>query len=441
MKYLYTVPYGDKFIIYQPLKRLAFFGNSAMVNLIADAKAGIIQSDAEEHADAIAFLNQIGFFQPDPEVAADLDILTPFIPTIAVLFLTTACNFRCIYCYASGGENTVQHLPVAVGFQAIDRVSRNAAAAGQDRFTLGFHGGGEPSLAKQALRRLVHHARTREIPCHINMTTNGFWPDDGSDWILENIDEISLSFDGLPAIQDRQRPLVSGKGTYRVVMDHIQEMDRRGVSYGIRVTVTDGSIDALTDNMAFLCKETQCRSFQLEPAFIDGRAKKDQTALSNYARFANSFLKAYDIAAAAGRHIYYSGARPWLITPRFCQAPENALIVGPDGFLTACYEVCSKSHSRADPFIFGTLSVDGGMICLENRRRKLMEKIRERRSACETCFCYWHCAGDCPSKILTPEPGGHLIFRERCELNRLITRELLVRYISSGNGIWQGNRI
>jgi uncharacterized protein len=439
MKYLYTIPYEDKFIIYQPLKRLAFLGNSALVNLILELGNGSARSEIQEHASAVAFLDQIGFFEPNPSAPPEPPMDAPFKPTIAVLFLTTACNFRCIYCYASGGENKTQNMPVELGIQAIDQVCRHAVALGADRFTLGFHGGGEPSLAKQQLRKLVRYARTREIPCQINLTTNGFWSEPETDWILGNIDEISLSFDGLQRIQDRQRPLASGKGTYHVVMDNIQKMEQRSVPYGIRITVTDESIDSLPRNMAFLCRETACRAFQVEPAFNHGRADTNNIALKQNMRFANAFLEAYDIAAAAGRHIYYSGARPWLMTTRFCQAPEKALIVGPDGFLTACYEVCSKTHELAHNFIHGTLLEDGRITSQNNRRKRLHEKIQERRSACEDCFCFWHCAGDCPSKTFTSITNGHLRFGERCDLNRLITMELLVRYIRDGNGIWQGD--
>jgi radical SAM protein with 4Fe4S-binding SPASM domain len=117
---------------------------------------------------------------------------------------------------------------------------------------------------------------------------------------------------------------------------------------------------------------------------------------------------------------------------------EKALIVAPNGELTACYEVCGPEHPLARDFFFGTITNDGYIKEEPEARQKLQDKITERRSLCETCFCYWHCAGDCPPKTLSPDGEGHRHFGARCDLNRLITRELLVRYMADGHGLWQG---
>ncbi len=329
-------------------------------------------------------------------------------------------------------------LPVRLGYRTIDVVCENALLTGKNKFTLSFHGGGEPTMASKKMKQLINYARKKEVPCHANLTTNGCWSAADREWILNNFDDVSLSFDGLREIQDRQRPLASGRGTYDLVMASITAMDQRQLSYGIRMTVTEDSVDQLPENMKFLCSSTDCRVFQVEPASNHGRAMQGHNALTQYDRFARAFLKAYDIAVAAGRHMYYSGARPWVITPRFCQAPENALIVGTDGFLTACYEVCSRDHELAGLFCFGDISENGIMSVHEKTRQALFEKIEQRKKQCRDCFCFWHCAGDCPSKTMTADGRGHLRFDRRCDLNRHITRELIIRNITNGNGIWQG---
>ncbi|MDO9264043.1 MAG: SPASM domain-containing protein, partial [Desulfosalsimonadaceae bacterium] len=199
---------------------------------------------------------------------------------------------------------------------------------------------------------------------------------------------------------------------------------------------TDESAGRLSDSMDFFISETNCSTFQVEPAFGHGRAGRDRLALSNLDAFAANFLAAYDKALAAGRHLYYSGARPWAICNRFCSAIENALIVAPDGGISACYEVCDQTHPLAGCFFIGRMkgpevSIDNGV------RNELLDRLQHRRKACENCFCFWHCAGDCPSKTLTPQGDGHLEFRQRCDLNRLLTKELLVRNIEKSGNIWQ----
>lgn len=438
MKYVYTIPYQDKFIVYRPLKRLAFLANAALVNLIAETDRDVRLPETEENEEAFCFLETIGFLKPDPPIPSVSLIESHYKPTVAVLFLTTACNFRCIYCYASGGEMKVHNMPFNLGCRAIDRVCRNAVEIGENRFAVGFHGGGEPTLAWKNFRNLVNYAKAKEIPCHITVASNGFWAKEKRGWILDHLDEISLSFDGIKEIHDRQRPLASGQGSYHVVMKTIRAMDLCGFPYGIRMTVTDEAIDSVVDSTDFLCKETLCKTFQVEPAFDHGRAHHNGLALTQNNRFAKAFMEAHDIADSFGRHLYYSGARPWAITSRFCQSPEKALVVTPSGLLTACYEVYSKEHFLSHNFFFGRLLKSGRIDINSNVRLKLFEKLRNRRALCEPCFCYWHCAGDCPSKIFSAKENGYLSFGKRCDLNRMITKELLIRYIIAGNGVWQG---
>ena len=317
----------------------------------------------------------------------------------------------------------------------------NAQKMGQDHFLLGFHGGGEPTLAWQQLTTLVEYARQQELPCQVQLTTNGFWSRTQREWAISHIDEISLSFDGMPSLQNRQRPLADGRGSYTAVMETIQELDRLERPYGIRVTVTEDGMDQLAENITFLCANTHCNTFQVEPAFKQGRALVSQTAVKKNNAFARAFLHAWEIADAHDRHIYYSGARPWLITDQFCQAPESALIVGPDGFLTACYEICSKDHELAPQFFQGDLMSDGTMTLLYDQRQELLEKIAQRRESCRDCFCFWHCAGDCPSKTMSAGREGHLEYKARCDLNSEITKGLILRYIEKGDGLWQEDRL
>ena len=431
----YLIPYQNKYIVYRPLRRLAFAANSALINLIAREESNPGQAlDGE----AAGFLERIDFFAPDPPGPDSASANSDFRPVMAVLFLTNACNFKCIYCYASAGEPGGAILDPELGRLAIDRVCNHALEAGQDHFSLSFHGGGEPTRAWSNLKNLVGYARSKALDCRVQLTSNGYWTRKQLDWILENIDEVSLSFDGAADTQNRQRPLAGGGETFETVMAAVRLMDKADLPYGIRLTVTDESIDDLPGNIAFLCRETGCPTFQVEPAFRQGRAESDGTALEQIRRFADAFMEAWGLADAADRHQYYSGARPWVITDRFCLAPDRALIVGPGGFLTGCYEICGPAHSLADYFIYGRLSAEG-MLVRQTDRARLKSMIAARRSRCRDCFCYWHCAGDCPSKTFTGNGSGHLQFGERCELNRTITRELILRYMERGGGLWQGD--
>ena len=435
---LYSIPYQDHFILYSPLRRLAFAGNRAMANLAA---ATLAEPDGKEPAaqsEARTFLESVGLLQPPLVDPAVLDGETPFAPSIVVLLLTTSCNFRCAYCYASAGGARGGLMPLDAGLAAIDLACRNAQTRGEASYSLSIHGGGEPTLAWDHLRQLVEHARSRSLPAKISLASNGFWTQEQRDWILASIDDISLSCDGLPEVQDRQRPLASGAPTSEAVYATIRELDGHGKNYGIRLTVTEAAIDNLAPGIEHLCRETACRGFQAEPAFGHGRARAERRALLSGERFVAAFLQAHDVASRHGRELAYSGARPFALTGTFCAAPQSALIVGADGRLTACYEVFDSGVDLGEQFFFGRIAGDGTLSVDQARRRSFLSKIRERRALCRGCFCYYHCAGDCPAKTLTPDGQGHTRFGPRCEVNRAITKGLLARLICQADGVWKG---
>ena len=439
--YIYAIPCNGRYIVYQPLKKLAFIANHSMVSFSEHILNGENDISDYENNDAYRFLNSAGFFDPVP-VPQDLPGYAGiYKPSIAVLLLTTSCNFCCIYCYASAGTGKGNVMSPRTGYSAIDLACNNAKDAGAEYFTLNFHGGGEPTQAWKNFCSLVNYAHTRDLPARISISTNGYLNKKKLSWLLGNIDEISLSCDGTSDVQNLQRPLRSGHNTFDTVFETIRALDKHGKPYGIRLTVTESSIDSLPESISFFCKETGCKSFQAEPAFDHGRAKKNGIALSNQKRFAKSFIAAYDIALSHNRYLFYSGARPASLTSNFCQAPFNALVVSSRGLLTTCYEVFDPAHELGDLFFIGSLNSDRGIEINEVKHRFLLSRIEERRKLCRGCFCYWHCAGDCPAKTISPCGDGHLYTGIRCNINREITKELLLRYIHESGGIWMGKNV
>jgi radical SAM protein with 4Fe4S-binding SPASM domain len=154
-------------------------------------------------------------------------------------------------------------------------------------------------------------------------------------------------------------------------------------------------------------------------------------------RFVSAFLSAFDIARGFRRDLSYSGAALSVLTENFCHAPQSSIIVGTDGRLTACYEVFDPSLELGAQFFFGRIA-EGVLHIDETARRSLLNKVRQRRMLCRGCFCYWHCAGDCPAATFSPDGAGHLRFGPRCEINRGVTKGLLVRFIQEGGGVWRG---
>lgn len=422
----------QRLIIYRPRARLAFVGNQAMADLAVAA------SRDEPHrafpAQAGAFLERIGFLVPDPPLpAAPGD---EFRPGTAVLLMTNQCQLRCTYCYAAAGELAAEGLDPDTCRAAIDYVCQIAIEDGLDHFEVSIHGGGEPTRAWAALQQSVDYARTRELPARVTMTSNAIWSRRQLDWITENFDGLTVSVDGAPETQDRQRPFATGRGSSAIVLRNLGELDRRGLPYAIRLTAIP-PWEQLATNVGFLCEHTGCRSFHVEPAFNTVRGGRPEPAPADCRGFAGAFIDAFFVARAADCELSYSGARVGSVASTFCTAPYDAIIVSPRGQLVTCYEVTGPAHPLADISTIGRIA-DGVVTVESASRRRLQSMLADRRLHCADCWCYRTCAGDCYARAFGAGDNGHLTYGPRCDMNRAITRSLLLAMISGGGGVWRG---
>jgi uncharacterized protein len=388
-------------------------------------------------APALTYLHGIGFLDPDPPPPPERE--AEYRPTSVTLLSTNRCNLRCIYCYADAGVHDSQEVSADLARAAIDRAYHNAVDLGREHFELTFHGGGEPTLAWQTMEQAVAHARAKDLTCRITMVSNGVWSRRQRDWITGNLDRVTISFDGAPETQDRQRPYASGKGSFEAVMDTIRGLDEMGFRYGIRMTALAPWRGRLARDVEFICRQTGCQSVQVEPAFNDLRGEYRSPSLEDSAEFAEAFMEAFQIAQQAGTRLTYSGARPWLLTSSFCRSPYSGLVVTPDGDLVTCYEITDRAHPLAGECTIGYLQED--QIAIHGPKRSaFLARIKARREACRDCFCYWHCAGDCHVKAFYPGADSNPDTSPRCATNRSITAQMLLWYIStSEDGVWRGD--
>jgi uncharacterized protein len=433
---VHTIPIEDeKFIIYRPLLQLAFIGNQEMADLAIELANDEYHQSVDMPEEVSDFLNGINFFRPDPPPPQRNQT---FHPTTAVLLVTNRCNLRCTYCYADAGMPVPEDVSLELAQTVIDKVCQNAIDANQSRFELNFHGGGEPTQAWTMMKEATAYARSKPLSCHISVVSNGVWSPTQRDWLFENIDNINISFDGDQPTQDHQRPLASGEGSFKHVMETIRAMEAANIHYSIRLTATAPFRDKLPEDIRFFCEETNCQQLHVEPAFNIERGGHQEPRLEECEEFIEAFIEAFDIAKRAGRDFKYSSARPETITATFCGAPYNSLIVTPGGKLVTCYEVTNKIHHLANISTIGSI-IDGQVLVNGESRYKLHKSFNDKwKSACKDCFCRWHCAGDCYARTTVMENGTPRILKNRCLINRQTTIHLLLWYIMANHGIWLG---
>src|SRR5690606_10385747 len=130
--------------------------------------------------------------------------------------------------------------------------------------------GGEPLLNFDVVKELVEYGRKleQETGKNINftLTTNTLLLNNEiMDFIIANNISVVLSLDGRPEINDRNRVLNDGSGSYEQVVNNIKKMvSRNPVSYYVRGTFTRDNLDFSQDLVHIIDLGFDCLS--LEPA-------------------------------------------------------------------------------------------------------------------------------------------------------------------------------
>ncbi|HEX3009163.1 MAG TPA: radical SAM protein [Bacteroidales bacterium] len=421
----------DKFIIYRPLLGLAFVGNRAMANLAMNLSEMDYPSDDHLEDEAIQFLKGVGFFLPDNPPSKPETSLSS-----TVLLMTNQCQLRCTYCYAAAGEFTPKVLNTETALAAINYACAQAMQEGKQTLLLEFHGGGEPTLGWKTIQESVKHARSLPIPAKISITTNAMWLKEQCEWLIANMDGMTISMDGGKETQDRNRPISSGKPSSPIVMRNIKTLDDKGFRYGIRMTAVR-PWNSLPENVKFILDNTACRNIQVEPAFNSARGQHDSGSTEDQNSFIEAFEEAYLIARSYKAELQFPGARPGLVTHNFCTAPYQALIVNPDNQITTCYEVSNSSHPLYNYSMFGQVENNQDIHLIPGAREKLHALIAKRQDQCRQCFCRWSCAGDCYVRMFEISSNGQVVFGGRCSMNQELTAFVLLDMISEAGGVWQ----
>ena len=424
---LFELRDGEGPILYAPLSGAIARLNDAGMEAVRRHLSGCRLTEQEQ--EVIELLKPHRFFDEAETPGAQGGA---FAPTHVTLFPSDGCNLRCRYCYAAAaGQRHRMDLPA--GRAAIDLVRKNAQTKGEKLFVVSFHGNGEPFTAFAELKALCDYAQDEAerygLECHFSIATNGALNDEQLDYLIARFDAVNVSFDGLPSLQDRQRPFADGSGSFALVDRTLLRLQDAGKSFGIRATLTVDSIQYLEEIAAFVTQRyPKCDQLHIEPAWECGRCLTTGEQTPDVEEFIERFLRAEENLAPGAPALVYSAARQGLLAGGFCAVCDGAFTVTAEGYATACYEVCTSQDPRSDTFLFGKYDTATCCFAFDEEKLARLAQLRvENMPYCKDCFCKWHCAGDCAAKLLgTNDPEKHQ-GSARCKIARALTLRQLTR--------------
>lgn len=438
---VFIIPLLETFLVYAPLRRVAFFTNAAGVNQLEQLRRENPPPTDPAQAEFLAFCADIHLTGS----AGDFPISTfdsaEYLPNEVTLFLTTRCNLRCVYCYANGGAAPERGMSLETARRGIEFACQNALTRGLASFGVGYHGGGEPTQHWQLLTESFAYAKqlaqANGLQVYGSMSTNGVLSPAKRAWIIENFAGVNLSVDGCPTVQDAQRPTAAGKGSSAAVLETLRAFDAAGFPYGLRLTVTAGSVARLPESVAYLLEHAHPKRMQVEPVYTLGRGTAAGLA-ADPQTFVSAYLEAKPLAVRAGIDFYYSAARLDVLTNRFCQSCGEGFSLTPDGLVSSCYEVPDAQAPFAEKFLLGSFDESAEQYRIDAQQLASLRDCRvEAQPWCSDCFCKWHCGGDCLYKAQHNLQEGVFTGDPRCAVTRALTLDLILDKIrQSGGQLW-----
>jgi len=425
---VFLLPHNGGYMVYAPLASRLVYANA---NCATQLRSYLATGNAEEVSPEVR--KQLGGLDwlASPRAPVPLPVDRHFHPNTVTLFLTNRCNLRCTYCYARAGEFDACDMPAEIYRAALELIIRNAQRSGQP-VTVTFHGGGEPTLAWESLVGAVEYAqelvKSHKIRgLHLGLSTNGTVSRDRAEYIAKTFSAVTVSFDGPPDVQNRQRPHVNGGGSFEQVMSFIEVLRSHSVRFGIRSTVTEVNVRRLEEMVDFFAEEAGCQQVHLEPVFLSGRCRE----LPSYEEFAKTYLRAMDRTRGRKVALRFSGARLEGVFSSFGGCSRDPFNITPEGDVTACYEVCSGQDPLSGSYFFGRFNRERQRFEIDfGKLAKLRTLTVQNKPLCTRCFAKWNCSGDCPVKSAQPSPELQ-VETPRCRMIQAINRALLEKTLQA----------
>ncbi len=415
-KSVFIEPYSDKYLVYAPLKQLAFLLNKESAEFILRLNEGAFKVSDEKEGQLLEFFKRHELFTELTTNGENKNSLSnAFLPTSLYLLLTSNCNLRCIYCYSSAGETNI-NLPLKIAKSAIDIIVANALTTSNTP-KLRFHGGGEPTLRWKELTFLTEYFRNQTnriaFKSIVGLNTNGILSEKKLKWISDNIDVITLSLDGIGSAHDLQRPMKGGGGTFLKVWKSMRFLYNERKKFSVRVTITKNNFHQMKEIVESL-SEFEINGIEFEPLTICGRVYYENIAAPSTDQYIMGYKSAFEAAKLKGITIIYSGVRLGNISNTFCGAAGKNFAITPSGHATFCHRVSNPADPGSSHFFYGDYSAELNTFVFDYEKIRLMKELTfESSLACKDCFVKWNCGGGCYAQNFAEH--GSLLLEKPCD--------------------------
>lgn len=333
-----------------------------------------------------------------------------------VMLPTTACNLNCNYCYAWRSNKRKNNMTKEMVEAGIQYVAINALNSDEPSIDVSFMGGGEPTCNWETLVYSVEYARglaiENKVPFSATLTTNGVLSDNKIDWIIKNIDNIKISFDGIKEVQDKQRPLLNGS-SFEKVSHTLKRLSNAHANFLVRITVTNSSIDKLEASVIYIINNFSPKSIIINPVYICGSCASHGVDSIEYKDVCRVFSKIQNLGVDKNIDIVIPYDKvTYMDVPKtpFCGFQKGNCFLTPEGYLSACSEIDGSDDPRSTVFFYGSWNSENKCLYVNEEKEKQLRNIAIKQNEdCINCSNNIFCPGPCLVRRIDQDTMNKLI--------------------------------
>ncbi|EHL14815.1 six-Cys-in-45 modification radical SAM protein [Peptoanaerobacter stomatis] len=394
-------------------------------------KYGYTKDEIEEALEEINALRDDGQLYTDNDYIDNI-IVSNHTNVIKAMCLHVAhdCNLRCSYCFASQGDfgGDKEIMSFEVGKKALEYLVENSG--NRKNLEVDFFGG-EPLMNFEVVKKLVDYgnkiAEEKGKNFRFTITTNGvLLSDDKIDYINKNMHNVVLSLDGRKEINDENRPLINGRGSYDLIVPKFQKLIKnrpKDKYYYVRGTFTRKNLDFSKDVMEY--KDLGFALTSIEPVVGEEeniyaiRHKDLPQILEEYENLAKEYadMQANKEDFKLFHFMVDLSQGPCVIKRvRGCGAGGEYLAITPTGDIYPCHQfVGNEKYKMGNLF-------DKNLELPQDLQTKFKNANVLTKDECKDCWARYYCSGGCHANAINfnddiqkPYEIGCIMQRKRIE--------------------------
>lgn len=354
-------------------------------------RGGFIESKSNQQLNKLRFESYLSRFNKD-------NLCLTIAPT-------TACNFRCPYCYEKG------IIYDKISSEIIENTIKFINSFGCKNIDICWYGG-EPLLCIDDIVKIVNGIRKEDVNINQSIVTNGYLLNDEiSRKLFEiGVSTIQITLDGPKTIHDSRRYLYNGGGTFDVIINNLIEQCEK-FKISIRVNVDKTNLKYVKELILYLKKVGIYDKVHFYLAQVDNINDNSDLSSLIYDDFelndffklecelANELISKGDLNSFEERNPYLCGA----VSP-------NSFLIDPKGNLYKCWNDIGREE-----YIVGNIK-DG--ITNEMELYSWLGYDCFESISCKNCSLFPLCLNGCPHSVIRKNS-------KKCHSNRHNIERLL----------------